>query len=86
MRVKSLHNIILVVKPSREQFIERLKQVGKLTKEKVSLNADEDVRLRFFYENFMRSSGDIIIETNLQNEISNHIVSEGRGSEQELPT
>lgn len=86
MRVKSLHNIILVVKPSREQFIERLKQVGKLTREKVSLNADEDVRLRFFYENFMRSSGDIIIETNLQNEISNHIVSEGRGSEQELPT
>lgn len=86
MRVKSLHNIILVVKPSREQFIERLKQVGKLTREKVSLNADEDVRLRFFYENFMRSSGDIIIETNLQNEISNNIVSEGRGSEQELPT
>lgn len=86
MRVKSLQYIILVVKPSREQFIEKLKQVGKLTKEKVSLNADEDVRLRFFYENFMRSSGDIIIETNLQNEISNHIVSEGRGSEQELPT
>lgn len=48
VRVKSLHNIILVVKPSREQFIEKLKQVGKLTKEKVSLNADEDVRLRFF--------------------------------------
>lgn len=78
--------IIFVVKLSREQFKEKLKQVGKLTRDKVSLNADEEVRLRFFYENFMWSSNDIIKEDTLQNEISNHIVPEGRGSEQELPT
>lgn len=73
------------MKPSRKEFIEGLKQTGKIARDNIMTNASEEERLRFLFEELLRSSA-IIKKKNLENEISNHIVSEGRGSEQELPT
>lgn len=76
------------MKISRENFIQKLKQAGQQTREKIAQNADEEVRLRFFYEKFIWSKrqDDIIKETTLQNEIPNHISTEERGSSEEFPS
>lgn len=80
------------VKISREDFVAKLKLAGQLARERIALNANEEHRLRFFYEKLVwsRNTTDelssIIKEETLQNEIHNNLVSEGRGSEQELPT
>lgn len=55
------------MKEGRDNFIQKLKQAGKVARNNILQNADEETRLRFLLEEFIKSS-DIIKENNLKNE------------------
>lgn len=57
----------ICVKEGRDNFIQKLKQAGKVARNNILQNADEETRLRFLLEEFIKS-GDIIKENNLKNE------------------
>jgi len=53
--------------PSKEDFIRQLKEHSQ----KVRMNANEETRLRFYFEDFIRDFNNGIINKTLKNEKTN---------------